>query len=81
VSPMVTLLINGASIKAEAGVTVASVLHQQRPALRVSPRLQAPRGLYCGMGVCFECAVTIDGQTQRACITQVRDGMVVEVAS
>lgn len=80
-SSMVTLLVNGASIKAEAGVTVASVLYRQRPALRVSPRLQAPRGLYCGMGVCFECAVTIDGQTQRACITQVRDGMVVEVAS
>lgn len=78
---MVTLRINGASIKAEAGVTVASVLYQQQTALRVSPRLRAPRGLYCGMGVCFECAVTIDGQTQRACITQVRDGMVVEVAS
>ena len=78
---MVTLVVNGASVKAEAGVTVASVLHQQQPALRLSPRLRAPRGLYCGMGVCFECAVTIDGATQRACVTQVRDGMVIEVVS
>lgn len=78
---MVTLVINGASVKAEAGVTVASVLHRQQPALRLSPRLQAPRGLYCGMGVCFECAVTIDGATRRACVTEVRDGMVIEVVS
>lgn len=78
---MVTLVVNGASIKAEAGVTVASVLHRQQAALRLSPRLNLPRGLYCGMGVCFECAVKIDGATQRACITEVRDGMVVEVVS
>lgn len=80
-SATVTLVINGAPVKAEAGVTVASVLHRQQPALRKSPRLNLPRGLYCGMGVCFECAVTIDGATQRACVTQVRDGMVVEVVS
>ncbi len=37
------------------------------------------RGLFCGMGVCGECLVTIDGiANQRACITLVRDGMVVE---
>lgn len=78
-SQAITLLINGTPVTAEAGVTVGSVLHRQRAALRASPQLEAPRGLYCGMGVCFECAVTIDGETMRACITQVRDGMVVEV--
>lgn len=78
-SQAITLLINGTPVKAEPGVTVGSVLHRQQTALRASPQLQAPRGLYCGMGVCFECAVTIDGETMRACITQVRDGMVVEV--
>lgn len=80
-SQAVTLLINGMPVKTEAGVTVGSVLHRQQAALRASPQLQAPRGLYCGMGVCFECAVTIDGETQRACIAQVRDGMVVETRS
>ena len=36
------------------------------------------RGLYCGMGVCHECLVTVDGQaSQRACMTKVRDGQVV----
>jgi thioredoxin reductase len=37
------------------------------------------RGLFCGMGVCRECAVTIDGRPgELACMTAVRDGMVVE---
>ncbi|HZD57420.1 MAG TPA: (2Fe-2S)-binding protein, partial [Anaerolineales bacterium] len=35
-----------------------------------------PRGLFCGMGVCFECLVTIDDLPgQRACLTTVRPGM------
>jgi NADPH-dependent 2,4-dienoyl-CoA reductase/sulfur reductase-like enzyme len=34
------------------------------------------RGLFCGMGVCQECLVTIDGVAgQRACLTPVREGM------
>ena len=34
------------------------------------------RGVFCGMGVCYECLVTVDGRPgQRACMTRVRDGM------
>ena len=34
------------------------------------------RGIFCGMGVCQECLVEIDGeQNQRACMTKVREGM------
>ncbi|WP_245156143.1 (2Fe-2S)-binding protein [Nocardioides sp. 503] len=37
-----------------------------------------PRGLFCGMGVCFECLVVVDGvPNTRACMTWVRDGMAV----
>lgn len=36
------------------------------------------RGLFCGMGVCFECLVVVDGvPSTRACMTWVRDGMAV----
>lgn len=39
----------------------------------------APRGIFCGMGVCQDCLVTIDGTpNQRACMTPLRDGMRVE---
>jgi sarcosine oxidase subunit alpha len=35
-----------------------------------------PRGPLCGMGICFECRVTIDGRAhQRACQTVCRSGM------
>jgi predicted molibdopterin-dependent oxidoreductase YjgC len=38
--------------------------------------------MFCGIGVCFDCIVTIDGiANQRACITQLRDGMRIEVTS
>lgn len=37
------------------------------------------RGLFCGMGVCGECAVRVDGLPGRlACMTTVHDGMRVE---
>ena len=39
-----------------------------------------PRGYFCGMGVCYECLVTIDGRPgQRACGTRVTAGMRVEL--
>ena len=38
------------------------------------------RGVFCGMGVCAECTVVIDGTPGRlACMTPVRDGMAVDV--
>ncbi|TDG32113.1 FAD-dependent oxidoreductase [Paracraurococcus ruber] len=41
----------------------------------------APRGLWCGMGACFDCVVTVDGrQGQRACLVKARDGMAVTAA-
>ena len=39
-------------------------------------RSGAPRGPFCGMGVCFDCLVTVDGRpSQRACLTKVAAGM------
>jgi hypothetical protein len=39
------------------------------------------RGLFCGMGVCFDCLVTVDGaDNQRACMTRARPGCRVELA-
>ncbi len=40
----------------------------------------APRGIFCGMGVCFDCLVTVDDLAdQRACVTPVRPGMQVQL--
>ena len=49
------------------------------PAFRASGSLGEPRAPICGMGICHECRVTVDGVAQvRSCLTTVRDGMVVE---
>lgn len=38
-----------------------------------------PRGYFCGMGVCHDCLVTVDGLPNvRACVTPVREGLRVE---
>jgi predicted molibdopterin-dependent oxidoreductase YjgC len=37
-----------------------------------------PRGLFCGIGVCFDCLVEVDGRPdQRACLVPARPGAVV----
>ncbi len=37
------------------------------------------RGVFCGIGVCFDCLVVIDGiSNQRACITEIKSGMKVQ---
>ena len=34
------------------------------------------RGMYCGIGHCYECRVTVDGvEDIRSCLIRVRDGM------
>jgi len=38
-----------------------------------------PRGIYCAIGVCNECLVTVDGvRNVRACVTNARPGAVVQ---
>jgi hypothetical protein len=37
-----------------------------------------PRGLFCGIGVCFDCLVEIEGRPdRRACLEPAADGLVV----
>ena len=62
------------------GETIATALiGAGKRTFRLSPKEKKPRGLYCGMGVCFECLVTVDGiPNVRACMTPVKPGMKVE---
>ncbi|TFW15888.1 (2Fe-2S)-binding protein [Massilia arenosa] len=77
-----TLLIDGRSVEVPAGVTVAA-------ALAIAGRLHTrtsvsgmPRFAVCGMGVCQECHVTIDGVPHRlACQVRCTDGMSVRTGA
>lgn len=77
---MVTITVDGISVAARPGDTVAAaLLAHGTPHTRTTPVTGAPRAPYCMMGVCFDCLVTIDGVGNRqACLVPVRDGMRVE---
>ena len=72
----VSLTLDGATVTAYEGETVAAVLLAERHvSMRTTPG-GSPRGVYCGMGVCFDCLVVVDGvPNTRACVTWVRDGL------
>lgn len=76
----VTLTVDGQRLNAIDGQSVgAALLTHDIRVLRRAPGGGAPRGLFCAMGVCLECLVTIDGRpARRACREAVRDGMVIE---
>ena len=76
----VNVTINGQPVQVPEGETVAAaVLTYGLPYTRTTPESGAPRAPFCLMGVCFECLMVIDGKVnQRACMTQVRDGMHIE---
>lgn len=71
-----SLTLDERTVTAYEGETVAAVLLAEgHVAVRTTPR-GSPRGVYCGMGVCFDCLVVVDGvPNTRACVTWVREGM------
>jgi predicted molibdopterin-dependent oxidoreductase YjgC len=73
----VTLQVDGRPLAARRGQTVAAaLLASGQRVLRHTRRAGRPRGLFCAMGVCFDCVMTIDGKAGvRACMTKVEDGM------
>jgi predicted molibdopterin-dependent oxidoreductase YjgC len=76
----VYVTVDGEPVHSYPGETVATVLLAMgRWTFRHTDHLRAPRGLFCGMGICFDCLVTVDGQANvRACMTPVHAGMVIE---
>lgn len=73
----------GQPMTARSGDVIASALLANGVrTLRTTDREGHPRGLYCAIGHCFECQVTVDGRTGvRACITNVKPNMRVERGS
>jgi len=54
------LRVNGVAIEVSPGTTVAVATMLARTSCRTSVS-GMPRGPLCGMGICFECRVTING--------------------
>ncbi|WP_431267410.1 2Fe-2S iron-sulfur cluster-binding protein [Dankookia sp. P2] len=77
----VCLSFDGAAVEALPGETLAAALAAAGILAFRRTEKGAPRGLFCGMGACFDCLVTVDGKAnQRACLVKAQEGMVVESA-
>lgn len=71
------LTFDGTTVTASPGQSVgAALVAAGIVAWRTTRREGRPRGLFCGIGVCFDCLITVDGHPgQRACLVPARDGM------
>src|SRR5690348_16099876 len=66
-------------VRAYAGETIgAALVAAGIVTFRHTRRQRKPRGIFCGIGICFDCLVVVDGRpNQRACITVALPGMAV----
>ena len=72
----VTIDINGKPVTAYLGESVATALLAEEIVAMRTTTLGESRGVFCGMGVCFDCLVVVDGKPNtRACMTWVKEGM------
>ncbi|MFF3000851.1 (2Fe-2S)-binding protein [Streptomyces sp. NPDC057950] len=74
--PAFTVTLDGRAVPALPGQTVAAALWTAGiTSWRTTRGSGRPRGVLCGIGVCFDCLVTVNGRpNQRACLAQVRPG-------
>ena len=68
--------IDGEKFNAIAGESIAATLAASGKLELGRDKSGASRGLFCGMGACFDCQVSVDGGApERACLTKVHRGM------
>lgn len=75
----VRIVLDGHEIEVAGGVSVAAALLLAGVGeFRRTPRGDAPRTVFCGMGSCYDCVLRVDGVgSVRSCITEIAAGMVI----
>lgn len=78
-SAPLALTIDGEVVEGLAGQTIAGVLlGSGRLSWRTTSAGGAPRGVFCGIGVCFDCIAEVNGERDvRTCQRRAVDGDVV----
>lgn len=76
----VTFYYNGQQVEGYENETVAQALHAAGiRRLGYSLELHRPRGLFCAIGNCSSCFMTVDGKPNvRVCVLKCAEGMHVE---
>lgn len=76
----VTFVVDGKKVRAREGEPIAAALAAVGIRIhRYTAKRAEPRGVFCAIGQCTDCAMTVNGVSNvRTCITPVAEGMVVE---
>lgn len=75
----ITVNVNGRQVIVPEGTSVAAAVFLAGEKVFRTSLSGQPRSPVCGMGICFECRVTIDDQPhQRACSRLCRPGMEIQ---
>jgi len=76
-SETITITFDGRPLEARRGESLAAALTAHGVRVLRTTRTRSPRGLFCGMGVCQDCLVEVDGRpNQRACMIKVERPLV-----
>jgi hypothetical protein len=73
------ITVDGEPVQCVAGQSLAAgMIAAGRPSWRRTRHGDAERGMFCGIGVCFDCLVTVNGvRSVRACLAGAEPGDVV----
>jgi len=76
----VAITVDGRKIGAKDGeMIVTTLLGAGIRINRYTAKYHEPRGLFCGIGLCTDCVMTVNGiPNVRTCVTPVEDGMTIE---
>jgi predicted molibdopterin-dependent oxidoreductase YjgC len=78
----IDITVDGRPVRAHLGETVAAVLLAEGVRVFSRDADGRPHGLFCGIGICYECSVVVDGLPNvRACVTPVAEGMAIETGA
>ncbi|MEV0595231.1 (2Fe-2S)-binding protein [Nonomuraea cavernae] len=70
------ITVDGRPVPVTRGQTIGAALHAAGVRSWRTTRLGGrPRGLFCGIGVCFDCLVSVNGRPpERACLLDAQPG-------
>jgi predicted molibdopterin-dependent oxidoreductase YjgC len=73
----VTIVVDGKPLEALEGEPIAAALMAMGiKVFRKTPKRKEPRGVFCAIGQCTDCIMTVDKVPNvRTCVTSVREGM------
>ncbi|MBX6364010.1 MAG: (2Fe-2S)-binding protein [Gemmatimonadetes bacterium] len=75
-SDVVEIHVNGRAVRVPASASLAAALLAAGESAFRRSVTGAPRAPLCGMGICYECRVTVNGVAHvRACLETVAPGM------